>query len=302
MKHHWKITSFLLLLFICAQLIGLKVVSSYVDTQATREQGILVWKNLPAIAGVQVERPDIAPQYSVIYITLAILLGTILILAIIRFKQVLLWKLWFFAAMTTCLHIALAAFLPTLLAFLLALIFATFKVFKPNLILHNISELFVYGGLAAIFVPILNIPFAFLLLIILSLYDMYAVWHSKHMITLATFQTNKGIFAGLLIPYQNGKPIAPTRIATTKTTPKLAKTKPLGIRTAVLGGGDIGFPLLFSGTVLIAHGFPSALLTTLGATLSLFTLLLLGQKNKFYPAMPFLTLGCALGFLLTYLL
>jgi presenilin-like A22 family membrane protease len=143
-----------------------------------------------------------------------------------------------------------------------------------------------YGGLAAIFVPILNVLYAFILLLALSAYDMYAVWRSKHMIKMAKFQTKSGIFAGLLIPYK----------APAVRGPK----KP--VRTAVLGGGDIGFPLIFSGTVLAASGFVPALLVSLGATAALFILLLLSQKDKFYPAMPFLTLGCAVGYLATFLL
>ncbi len=286
MKHSWVITCFLLVLFFAAQVIGLKITQSYIDMQASKEQGKLIWKELPAIAGMKLERPDVEPQFSIWYIIGAVIIGTLLILLIIRFGKVLLWKLWFYCAVVLCLQVAMAAFIPALASFILALVFGYFKVFRPNIYIHNATELFLYGGLAAIFVPILNVLYAFILLLALSCYDMYAVWQSKHMIKMAKFQTQSGIFAGLLIPYK-----VPAVVARGPKKPA---------RTAVLGGGDIGFPLIFSGTVLAASGFVPALVVSLGAAAALFVLLLFSQKNKFYPAMPFLTLGCAIGYIVAF--
>lgn len=287
MKHSVKVTGFLVVMFLLAQLIGLKIVHAYIDLPASQEAGEPVWKDLPSVAGVEVERPDVEPSVSVWYIVLAVLLGTLMILLIVHFGRALLWKLWFFVAIVLCLEIALAAFMPAAVALVVALAAGWLKIFHPNVIVHNVSELFIYGGLAAIFVPMLNVLYAFVLLVLLSLYDMYAVWRSKHMIKMAKFQTKSGIFAGLLLPY---KPVK-----------RAKKGKPVRVKTAVLGGGDIGFPLIFSGTVLGVNGAVPALLVSLGATVALAVLLYFSQKDKFYPAMPFLTAGCVAGFLLTFL-
>lgn len=286
MKHTWVITGFLILMFFVAQFIGLKITESYIDVAATAEKGEVVWKELPSVAGVKLERPEVEPQFSIWYIIGAVIIGTLLILLIIKLGRVLLWKLWFYFAVVLCLAVAFGAFIPAIYALLLALFLGIFKVFRPNLYIHNLTELFVYSGLAVIFVPILNVFYAFILLLALSLYDMYAVWKSKHMIKMAKFQTESGIFAGLLLPY---------------AAPALRGVK-RKVRTAVLGGGDIGFPLIFAGTVLVASGFVNAILVSVGATLALMVLLLLSQKDRFYPAMPFLTVGCALGYLATFLL
>jgi len=287
MKHTLVVTSFLVILFFAAQLIGLSVTQSYIDVQASMEEGETVWKDLPSVAGVKVDRPDVEPETSIWYILAAVVVGTLLILLIIKYGKTLLWKLWFYLAIVLCLQIALAAFITPLIAFILALLLGWFKVFKPNLYLHNLSELFVYGGLAAIFVPILNVFYAFVLLIALSVYDMYAVWKSKHMVKMAKFQTESGIFAGLMLPYK---------------LPKLTGKVKKKTRTAVLGGGDIGFPLIFAGTVMVASGYLNAVIVAIGASLALCGLLWAGQKDKFYPAMPFLTIGCALGYVVTFLL
>ncbi len=283
MKHTWIMTLFLLVLFFAAQVIGLQITQSYINMEASIIAGEVVWKELPAIAGLKIERPQVEPRFSIWYIIIAVLVGTLLILLIIKLGKMLLWKLWFFLAVVLCLQIAIAAFLPATISFLLALFFGWWKIFKPNIFVHNATELFLYGGLAVIFVPILNVLYAFLLLVALSIYDMYAVWRSKHMIKMAKFQAKSGIFAGLLLPYKLPAARGP-------------KQK---MRTAVLGGGDIGFPLIFSGTVLTSAGFVPALIVALGATAALLALLLLSQKDRFYPAMPFLTLGCAVGFIIT---
>ncbi|RMD58513.1 hypothetical protein D6825_00550 [Candidatus Woesearchaeota archaeon] len=295
MKHTSLITAILLALFASSHAIGLFVISSYVDVQATKESGEVVWKSLPSIAGVELERPDVSPQYSVAYIIAAVIAGTIVILLIARLKTMLLWKAWFAFAVILCMYIAFNAFIPTLSALIAAIVLGLAKVFKPGIYIHNFTELFVYGGLATIFVPILTLKSAYVLLILLSLYDMYAVWHSKHMITLAKFQTASSIFAGLLIPYTSAKTKRKKKTKTRKPSKGTA-------RTAVLGGGDIGFPLIFSGAALVHSGITVAILTSLGATIALALLLSLGRKDRFYPAMPFLTAGCTAGFLLGMIL
>lgn len=291
MKHSWVVTFSLVLLFAAAQLVGLAILSEYV---VKTDEGVS-WKELPTIAGVSIERPDVAPSLSIWYILTAILVGTVFILLIVKFGKVLLWKLWFLLAIVMCLSVAFGAFVGSVWAFVLALLFGVWKVVRPNIFVHNFTELFIYGGLAAIFVPILNVFYAFILLVALSFYDMYAVWKSKHMVSMAKFQTKSGIFAGLLIPYS-------FKVAKSSHSKRKSKKIQSQIRTAVLGGGDIGFPLIFAGTILVSLDLVSALWVSLGATLALVCLLLASEKDRFYPAMPFLTVGCAIGYVIAVLL
>ena len=127
---------------------------------------------------------------------------------------------------------------------------------------------------------------------------MYAVWTSKHMVAMAKFQTDSNVFAGLHIPYKLGslkKPKGPT--------------KTIKVKSAVLGGGDIGFPLIFAGVVMkelmitntLVTGFLITLIIPLFATIALTFLLIKAQKDKFYPAMPFITAGCLLGYAIVLL-
>ena len=82
---------------------------------------------------------------------------------------------------------------------------------------------------------------------------------------------------------------------------KAAKKK-IKISLAMLGGGDVVFPIIMSGVVLYSRGLVPALFVTIGAFIGLGALLYNSEKGKFYPAMPFITLGCLLGLALQFLL
>ena len=71
---------------------------------------------------------------------------------------------------------------------------------------------------------------------------------------------------------------------------------------AILGGGDIVFPIIAAGVMLKTLGIASALLVALGATLGLAYLFFFAEKRKFYPAMPFITGGILAGILISYLI
>src|SRR3989338_6344168 len=81
------------------------------------------------------------------------------------------------------------AFVSILLAFVIfiSLLLAYSKIYKRNIIIHNFTELLVYPGIAAIFVPILNIYTISLMLIFISVYDAWAVWHSGIMQKMAKY-------------------------------------------------------------------------------------------------------------------
>lgn len=301
MKHTVKVTLLLVAIFVFAQMIGILITNQYIDYDATVSSGNATFKALPG----GIERPEVEESSSFFWIMGAILFGTILVLVLIRMKKMRVWKMWFLLSVILCLTVGLGSFLPGLLAFLLAVLLGIWKIYRPNIWMHNLTELFIYGGLAAIFVSMVNLFSAFILLVLISAYDMYAVWKSKHMITLANAQSTNKLFAGLMLPYEKKK--GKTRIDVNSSMPssvKKAKTKK--VRSAILGGGDIGFPLIFTTVVfktLVMTGttrpvsFIYSLIITFFTALALSWLLFKGEKDRFYPAMPFLSLGCLVGFI-----
>ena len=284
MKHDFNITIMLLVLFIFAHIIGLFVIRYYLPQE----------RNLP----LNIEKPQLPEKTSFIPIFISIIFASLVALLLVKFRAMSLWKLWFFLSVLFTLTISFTAFIPQLLAIPLALILTFFKVLKPNIMVHNFTEMFIYGGLAAIFVPVLSFFSIVILLLLISLYDMIAVWKTKHMISLAKFQSESKMFAGLFIPYSKKKVTAPLEV-----TKKIHYTQVKHLeKQAILGGGDIGFPLLFSGVMLKVYGFLPALFVSVITAAALFLLFYFAKKDKFYPAMPFLSAGCFVGYGLAYLI
>jgi len=282
MKHNLNITIILVILFLCAQFIGLLVTNLSIDKELTEQTGQTSWITLP----LGLERPDLGETNTQQIIQLAIIIAivTVIALFLIRFKASNLWKYWFLIGVIFTLLLSFYILLkeiinPTIalqISIVAAILLAIFKVFKSNVILHNFTELFIYSGLAIIFVPILNLFAIIGLLILISIYDFIAVRKTKHMVSMAKFQSKTKVFAGLLIPY--------------------------GKKEAILGGGDIGFPLLFAGVVLKIYGILPAIIVAIFAALALFYLFMISKKDTFYPAMPFITAGCLLGYAVSLLI
>lgn len=256
MKHNWPVTLIILFVFMAAQLVGLGIIGAYLD------------KDLP----FGMERPEFNKDTSYVPLFSLIVIVTIIILLFRNLRMEILWKLWFLFAVVIALAISFSLFVPQNVAIFLALILGLMKLLHNNVIVHNFTELFIYGGIAAIFVPVISFKAMIILLVLISLYDMYAVWKSKHMIKLAKFQAKLKIFAGILVPY--------------------------GKKAAFLGGGDVGFTLLFAGVVMKTLGPLEALFVVGGASIALLLLFYYSEKSKFYPAMPFLTIGCFIGYIL----
>ncbi len=305
MKHTLPITLLMVLIFLLSQVIGLYALS--VNTTVTQAPtGEIIVEHQDTAIG---ERPDIQGVETFAYVIVAILIGTGLILLLVRFRKIKMWKaMFFFAVWMTC-YITLGVFIDAAIALVICFFLAFFKVWRPNIWAHNLTELFIYAGIAIIFVPLLDIVWVTLLLLAISAYDMFAVWRSGHMISLAKFQTKSRAFAGIMLSY---KAKAQEKIKKTAKTSKV-KTKTMEekseARNAILGGGDIAFPLIFAGVVMdgmiwsgIAKtaAFLYALITPVIVAISLLGLLMLAKKDRFYPAMPFLTAGCLVGYGITW--
>ncbi len=327
MKHDFKITLLLLAMFFITQIIGLVVVNVYSSqrTLSFVEDGKVVERTVNNTIPYGMEPPkDISPQVSVMSILIAIVTATFLFMILTRLRASFLIKSWFFFVVFMTSAVSLNALLSlanpswdkvltmdfgypltiiSIIALAVSLILSFFKIIKRNLIIHNLTELLIYPGLAAIFVPLLNIKWMIILLLLISVYDMYAVWKSKHMVKLAKYQIqNLKIFTGFFLPYLTNKSLAKLKNLKKFKDIKLKdvkeKTKNIRVSLAILGGGDVAFPLIFAGIILREFSFIHASIIALTSTLSLLFLFVIAKKEKFYPAMPFITAGCLIGYLI----
>lgn len=342
MKHDAKITILLIVMFFIAMLIGLLVINSYdmrfgkkakqLEEKA-REKNITIEKpELSIVREVVPEQIELKKTIDVVSVIISIVIAFVLAFLIFillsKIKITLLLKGWFSVIVFLCLVVSFTLLfnyvfqynlfslfgkkvsLSEIISIPIAFLLTFLKIKKKNLFAHNLSELFIYPGIAVIFIPILNLTAAAVILIIISIYDMIAVWKTKHMQAMAKFQINYlKIFSGFFLPYVSKKDKAKIKkireqlkkIKSKKKKEAFLKKQKVKINLAILGGGDIAFPMIFIGTVFLKYGLASALLVIFTTTLSLAFLLLTAKKGKFYPAMPFLTTGCFIGLALLLL-
>jgi len=316
MKHSQQVLIFFIALFLITQVIGLLVISLdsetiiKIDSETQEEITEIVFYNTSVG-----ERPDINEKETILTMIIGIFFGTIILLLLSKLKKVNIWKHWFFLASIITISITLGVLFNIVLTWIVAIILSAWKIYKPNFLIHNFTEILIYPGIALLLVPLLNVFYAFILLIIISIYDAYAVWKSKHMITMAKFAKDANLFPGLAVNYdsssgklKNKKETIKTEKITSKKQNNKINSK---IRTGILGGGDIAFPLIFASSFLVfmlEQGFSNisaffySLIICLFAGVSLMLLFLYGKKDSYYPAMPFISAGCFIGYLFVMLL
>ena len=331
MKHSLKIVVLLLSMFLTTQLIGLWVINQYSPT--FDENGTATY-NLPYGFSVPSETNPYSVLFSII-IALIFAIGLMLVLMKLGINGLL--RGWFFIVIVIALGITFFAFFKLwifnsvilyIITTVLATVLAYVKIFKRNILVHNLTELLIYPGIGVIFAALFtfsdqtlanskifggiystlgisasawSIITISLLLVLISIYDMYAVWHAGFMQKMAKYQIkNLKVFSGFFIPYLGKKEMDMINSAS-KNSKFKARGKKIKVNVAILGGGDVVFPIILAGVVLRSMGIISALFVTLGALLGLIYLFYTSKKGKFYPAMPFISAGCFLGLAAAYI-
>jgi len=301
-------------MFLITQFIGLFVVYTYapitqtIINPATGEtEEIRMSPSLPF--GLETQESD-----SFISIIFAFILAFALIFVLMKYKWVIIIRLWFFFVVTLALGISINALLSyttlaniSLISLVIAIPLSTLKIFRPHFLTHNLTELLIYPGIAAVFVPILTPISSIALLALISIYDMWAVWKVGLMQKMAKFQMEEiKVFGGFLLPSLSDR--VKKQIQNIKQKykgkkiPNKFKKKKFKVNLAILGGGDIIFPIIVAGVFMKAFGLAPALFITFGSLAGLIFLMIITKKGKAYPAMPYISVGILLGLLLAKLL
>jgi len=291
-------------MFLITQLIGLFIINFYIQDENA----------LPY--GFDQQNLDIQNSFSLLTSMLfSFIIAIFLILILTKIKSVIFMRVWFFIVVCLALGLTLNVLIfnlkiphSALIAIGIGIILAYFKIFKRNIILHNITELLIYPGIAAVFASILNIFTLIVLLIIIAVYDVWAVWHSGIMQKMAKYQIeNVKVFGGFFIPYASKKIKDKINFLRQKYKNKnipgaIIKKNKIKVNLAILGGGDIVFPIISAGVILKAWGLVPALIVVLFSFLALLYLFVFAKKKKFYPAMLYLSMGIFLGILVGWLI
>ncbi|MEM4318328.1 MAG: presenilin family intramembrane aspartyl protease [Candidatus Pacearchaeota archaeon] len=322
MKHQLKIALFLVILFVLAQIAGLAVTLSYkryylggekVEVKETKEN---ITKNLSITKEFIPEKVEIRSGFDVFQLVasflIAIVIATVVFIILMNVGVIRFMRAWFFLIVVIGLFISFSLLfinfvfvkikigdyyfsIAEIIALILAIALAYYKTYKRDIIIHNITEIFVYPGIVILFLPLVNIIVVVVLLLLISIYDFIAVFKTKHMQKMAKFMIKDvRTFSGIMLPY-----LSREELKKIKRIDRRGKGMKVKVSLAVLGGGDIAFPMLLSSTALLSYGIISSIFIIVFAVISLFLLLLLGEKGKAYPALPPLAIGSLFGLLLS---
>jgi len=298
-------------MFLITQFIGLAVIHGYQNPD----------NKLPFGMEPPTEIKEMNGTGFLVQIMIAFIFAIFLLFILTRLNAEKFLRLWFFVVTTLAIALTLNLILVflkinlspirlSILAIVIAFPLAVYKIFKRDIIIHNITELMIYPGIAAVFVPILGSLGIIILLLAISLYDIWAVWKSEFMQKMANYQINNlKIFTGFFVPYTNkGQRNKIQKIKEKyakkgeKELEKQLKKAKIKINLAILGGGDVIFPIITAGIFYKVLGLVPALIIILSATIGLLVLFMMARKGKFYPAMPFLTIAMYLGMMVSWLI
>lgn len=245
------------------------------------------------MAGSRVETATPEPTqnpFSGLYIFLTVLIatGTMITLYKLDLNQII--KYWYYTAMGLTASIFFFALLPEAVA---AAAVATWFVLRYHcwsFTSRNLLETASYAGAGALFGTILGVVPALILLSILALYDIVAVYGSKHMQVLAEGAIETDTFAGFV--HAKSDQVSYTDFTDGNTTSDGGRS------IGVIGGGDIIMPMIFAISLLPLYGYPAAATSSLGAGIGLYILLSKAEDGKFYPALPAVGGGAVIGFII----
>ncbi len=216
-----------------------------------------------------VQNPD--NPFSSLQIFLYVLVSTAVLLILLKYRLGFIIQAFIYFGLFGGLSLTLWGLLGDI-GFMLAIPLMIIAIWKRNnlavtdaLLILSIPGIGSWLGASLSFIP------ALILLIGLAVYDLIAVFGTKHMVTLAEGAKGK-------IP--------------------LMFAIPVGDRVLGLGTGDLAIPLVFSVSVLRDYSMTQAITTSLGGLLGLMALFfyILNKKDIVLPALPPITVGLILGY------
>lgn len=229
-----------------------------------------------------------------------VLMGLALFLIPVRLLK-LVFKAMFTVMFIWGLFIPLGLTVPFPAAAGIAVAAGLVWLLRPTVWLHNALMSLALISAAAVFGLLLPPWTAMLLMLVISVYDVLAV-RLGYMLWMAKSMSDTGALPAFVLPKTSsgwGQGLRGFSLSA------LAEREPEEREVSVLGGGDIGFPLLLTASVFFKSGLAGSLIVAGFSVLGLAGAYWLQHaflKGKPMPALPPIALGCLTGFLIQYFL
>lgn len=244
----------------------------------------------------QISLPEVSLELPIIYF-----LGVVVLLGIIFFlipvsKLTVVFKMMFVLLFVWGVFIVLGFSLPLIAASLISVGVAMLWFFKPRVWLHDLLLILTLAGVGTVFGFMLAPWTALIFMVVISIYDVLAVrfgymmWMAKKLSQLETLPA-------FILPHD----MAGWNLDLKET--KLMEDESSERWFSILGGGDIGFPVLLVVSVFFTYGVTSLLILAAFSLLGLaaaYWIQAVFLKGKPMPALPPITSACLVGFLIVY--
>ncbi len=266
------ILTFELLIFAIVQFLGLFVAKFLYETRPELTQ-------LPQISLIQ-------------FVVVFIIATSVLLLALKYLKKNIGFKIFFMLLIFIGSNIIFNTFLPEVYALLAAAGIVLAWLFFKFIWMHNLAIILAIAGVSVQLGMSISVPTVIILITFLSIYDVIAVYGTRHMITLFKSLVDKGVILSIIVP-------GTIKGFFTKTS----TVKP-GHGILLLGTGDLAFPLIFAVSVL-KYSLMSSVFVIGGALIGVvivFNLLTSQTQRRALPALPPIAVFSILGFLISLLI
>jgi presenilin-like A22 family membrane protease len=229
-------------------------------------------------------------------------LGVVALMALVLFlipvsKLKLLFQLLFTLMFAWGVFIIAVLTLPYPAAYPLAIIAGIAWLLWARVWLHNLVLLIALASAGSVFGSLFS-PWAFLtVMLVIAVYDFLAV-RFGFMVWMVDRLSETVTLPAFIYP----KKIKEWALSLKTVRVKKLAAKPSDEREySLLGGGDIGFPLMLVSSVYFVSGLNDALVVggfALAGLMSAFLIQLVWLKGKPMPALPPIAFFCLIGFLI----
>ncbi len=218
-------------------------------------------------------------------------IGTVGLLVLMRlYKGGWPYRLFFYSVVIWGIMIVFERIFPLWIGISIALIYALAMTLVPVVWVHDLAIVVASAGIGASFGMQFAWPMVVALMGVLSVYDIVAVYYTKHMIAMAHAMLERHAIFALFIPgkergfFQNIKSVQP------------------GSGFMLLGGGDIVIPMFLAVSALDISPI-AAVAVVAGSLLGLLgNHITLMRNPRPLPALPGITAGACLGLIIGMLL
>ncbi len=243
----------------------------------------------------EITPPEVSVGFPLIYFFVAVVVIGVILFLVPRQALKVVLKVVFCVLFGWGVFVALGFSLHLLAALAIAIMAALLWLFMPKIWLHNLLLIVALASVGTVFGVFLAPWTAILFLLVLSVYDILAVrfgymmWMLKN---LSVVYTPPAFIIPRTIAAWN-MDVRETRIFDEESERDFS----------VLGGGDIGFPLILIVSVFFAHGFTHSLVVG-GCSLLGLAAVYWVQRKLFKggptPALPPIALLSIIGYLIIY--